>query len=228
MLFRSLNEHILGTHWPDVDVRLEMLEEAVEIIRLLWRGETVSHRGRYYLVENARIYTRPSQPPPMLVAGSGTKSARLAGKIGDGYIGTAPKPEAITTFENAGGRGKPRYGQMTVCWAEDQSRARKTARELWPTAGLSSELTQELKLPAHFEQATTTVREEDISKTIVCGPDPDAHVARIREYENAGYDHVYVHQVGPEQDGFFRFYQREVIPRLGLGRAQAKPQAAMA
>ncbi|TMD42706.1 MAG: TIGR03557 family F420-dependent LLM class oxidoreductase [Chloroflexi bacterium] len=224
----NLNEHILGTHWPDVDVRLEMLEEAVEIIRLLWRGETVSHRGRYYLVENARIYTRPSQPPPMLVAGSGTKSARLAGKIGDGYIGTAPKPEAITTFENAGGRGKPRYGQMTVCWAEDQSRARKTARELWPTAGLSSELTQELKLPAHFEQATTTVREEDISKTIVCGPDPDAHVARIREYENAGYDHVYVHQVGPEQDGFFRFYQREVIPRLGLGRAQAKPQAAMA
>jgi G6PDH family F420-dependent oxidoreductase len=200
-----------------------MLEEAVEVIRLLWRGETVSHRGKHYVLENARIYTRPAEAAPIYVAGAGTKSATLAGKIGDGYIGTAPNAEAIGTFERSGGRGKPKYGQMTVCWAEDLKQAQKTAREIWPTAGLGGELTQELKLPAHFEQATKTVREEDVARIVVCGPDPEAHLSRIREYEKAGYDHVYLHQIGPDQEGFFRFYQRDVLPQLQRSTAHPQP-----
>jgi coenzyme F420-dependent glucose-6-phosphate dehydrogenase len=222
----NLNEHILGDHWPEVDVRLEMLEEAVEVIRLLWRGETVSHRGQHYVVENARIYTRPVQAPPIMVAASGEKAASVAGKIGDGFVGTAPNAEAIQTFEASGGRGKPRYGQMMVCWDADERAARRTAFELWPTAALGGELNQELKLPAHFQQAVSRIREEDVAGIAVCGPDPAVHLAKIREYEKAGYDHIYVHQVGRDQEGFFRFYQREILPKLELAPAQPQPVAA--
>ena len=216
----NLNEHILGKHWPEPDVRLEMLEEAVGLIRLLWGGETVSHRGRYYTVENARIYSRPPEPPPVMIAGSGRKSSALAGKIGDGYIGTKPDQEAVQLFENAGGRGKPRYGQITVCWAADEAAARKTAHEIWPNAGIPGELRQELKLPAHFEQAAATVSEDDVAKVIVCGPDPQRHLDQIRTYQDAGFDHIYVHQVGKDQEGFFRFYADEIMPRLGRIRPE--------
>jgi G6PDH family F420-dependent oxidoreductase len=210
----NLNEHITGQHWPEADVRLQMLEEAAAVIRRLWTGESVSHYGKHYTVENARVYTRPEEAPPIYVAAAGQKSATLAGKIGDGLISTTPNPEGIKTIESAGGRGKPKYGQMTVCWATDERTARKTAYEMWPTAGIGGELSQELKLPAHFEQAAKTVSEEDVAKVIVCGPDPDAHVERIQQYQKAGYDHIYIHQVGAQQEGFFRFYEQAVLPRL--------------
>jgi G6PDH family F420-dependent oxidoreductase len=224
----NLNEHILGDHWPEPDVRREMLEEAVHVIRRLWSGETVSHRGEHYTVENARIYTLPEKLPPILVAAAGAKSAKLAGRTGDGMVGTSPSAETIKTFEASGGAGKPRYGQLSVCYDVDERRAQKLALERWPTAGLGGEITQELKLPAHFEQATSKLREADVTETIVCGADPEAHTARIQEYAKAGYDHIYVQQVGTDLDGFFRFYQREVMPRLGLVKAQPQPQAVRA
>ena len=210
----NLNEHILGDHWPPSDVRREMLEEAVELIRQLWEGGTQSYYGDYYTVENARIYTLPEELPPIMVAASGRRAAELAGRIGDGFVGTSPDREVISTFESAGGAGKRRYGQVAVCWAADEAEARRTAHDYWPIAGLKGELSQELPLPAHFEQAAQLVTEEQVAEAIVCGPDPERHVALIREYADAGYDHVYVHQVGPDQDGFFRFYEREVLPRL--------------
>ncbi len=210
----NLNEHILGKHWPPPDIRLEMLVEAVQVIRLLWQGGTRSHRGKHYVVENARVYTLPEQPPPIMVAAGGPRAAEAAGRIGDGFIGVAPKAELIKKFEEAGGVGKPRYGQLTVCWAPDEAQARRIAYEWWPTAAIKGELSQELKLPAHFEQAAGMVTEGDVAKAILCGPNPDRHIAKIKEFFDAGYDHVSIHQVGPDQEGFFRFYQREVLPRL--------------
>lgn len=209
-----LNEHILGNHWPRVSVRLAMLEEAVKVIRLLWRGGLRSHHGRYYTVENARLYTLPDEPLPVFVAASGPRAAAVAGRIGDGFINTSPEAEIIKTFEASGGAGKPRYGQMTVCWAEDGAQARRTACELWPIAGLKHGLKSELPLPSHFEEASSLVGEDDVAKDVVCGPDPEQHVAKIRSYVDAGFDHVYVHQVGPDQEGFFRFYEREVLPKF--------------
>jgi G6PDH family F420-dependent oxidoreductase len=131
-----LNVHILGDHWPEPTVRQEMVEEAVELIRHLWQGKTDSFRGDYFEVENARIYTLPDPLPPVMVAASGPEAAELAGEIGDGLIGTAPQKEIIQEFEAAGGRGKPRYGQLTVSWAADEAQAKKTAYEWWPNAGL--------------------------------------------------------------------------------------------
>ncbi len=210
----NLNEHILGDAWPEADVRQEMLAEAVEVIRLLWQGGMQSHRGRHYTVQNARIYTLPEQPVPIMVAASGPKAATLSGEIGDGFIGTSPDAETIQTFEQAGGKGKPRYGQLTVCWAEDEASARKTALEIWPNAGIPGELSQELPQPAHFEQAAQLVTEDKIAETIVCGPDPQRHIEQIQKYADAGYDHIYIHQVGPDQAGFINFYQREILPRF--------------
>jgi G6PDH family F420-dependent oxidoreductase len=210
----NLNEHILGDRWPPQDVRLEMLEEAVEIIRLLWEGGTKTYRGEHYVVENARLYTLPSQPPPILVAASGPRAAEAAGAIGDGIITTAPKAELLKQFQGGGGTDKPCYGQLAVCWAQDDAAARRTAFEYWPTAAVTGELTQELPTPAHFEQAAQMVREEDVAAAIICGPDPERHVAGVKEFTDAGFDYVYIHQIGPDQEGFFRFYEREVLPKL--------------
>jgi coenzyme F420-dependent glucose-6-phosphate dehydrogenase len=211
----NLNEHVLGGRWPPPDQRLEMLEEAIEVIRLLWRGGYQSHRGRYYTVEQARLYTLPEDPPPLLVAAKASKAMGLAGRAGDGLIGVAPDREALREFDEAGGTGKPRYGQVHVCWSEDEARARATAREWWPNSSLPGELGVELALPRHFEQAAELVSEEDVARAVVCGPDPERHLDAIREFADAGYDHVYVHQIGPDQEGMIRFYQREVLPKVG-------------
>ena len=210
----NLNEHVLGDRWPAADERLEMLEESVEVIRVLWEGGSQTHRGRHYRVENARLYDLPDEPPPILIAAKGERAGTLAGRIGDGLVGVAPDRDLIRTFEEAGGEGKPRYGQLHVCWAEDEATARQTATEWWPNTSIPGELGVELPLPRHFEQAAEVVREEDVAGSVVCGPDPEAHLDAIRSYVDAGYDHVYLHQVGPDQDGFFRFYEREVLPKV--------------
>jgi G6PDH family F420-dependent oxidoreductase len=212
----NLNEHILGDRWPAHDLRLAMLEEALAVIRQLWQGGTQTFRGRFYTVENARVYTLPEEPTPIMVAASGPKAAEAAGRLGDGLIGTSPQAELLQTFDGAGGAGKPRYGQLTVCWAPDEATARRTAHEWWPNAGLQGELSQDLPTPAHFQQASQLVTEDAIAQSIVCGPDPQKHVEQIQQYFDAGYDHVYVHQVGPDQEGFFDFYRREVMPRLQI------------
>jgi coenzyme F420-dependent glucose-6-phosphate dehydrogenase len=216
----NLNEHVLGDRWPSVDLRHEMLEEAMEVIRLLWQGGYQDYRGIHYTVENARIYTLPPEPPPIMVAASGPKAAELAGRMGDGLITTQPDAKVARTFEEAGGAGKPRMVELTVCWAEREADARRLALEVWPISGLSGPLTSELPLPAHFEAAARMVTEDRIAQSIVCGPDAGRHVEAIRKAAEAGYDHVCVHQVGPDQEGFFRFYERQVLPQVTGLRAQ--------
>jgi G6PDH family F420-dependent oxidoreductase len=210
----NLNEHILGHRWPEADVRLEMLEEAVDVIRLLWQGGTQSHRGRHYTVENARIYTLPDPPPPIYVAASGPKAARLAGRIGDGLVSVAPNDEVVGNWKDAGGEG-PAYAHLTVCWAEDADTAKKTMHERWPNAGIKGELSQELPLPAHFEQAAQMVTPDDLAESLPHGPDPETYLRSIRAYVDAGFTHLYIHQIGDDQEGFFRFWEEELAPKVG-------------
>lgn len=211
----ALNEHIVGLRWPSATVRQDMLVEAIEIMRLLWQGGFQSYDGEYFLVEEARIYTLPETPPEVMVAAAGPRAATIAGQLGDGLIVTAPKPELVHRFEQAGGVGKPRFAQVTACWAQDEAQAHRTALEYWPNAALPGQLGQELPLPRHFEQATQLVTEEQVAEAIVCGPDPEKHAQAIQEYVDAGCDHVYVHQVGPDQEGFLDFYRREILPHFG-------------
>lgn len=208
----NLNEHILGHRWPPADVRLEMLEEAVEVIRLLWEGSVKDHHGRYYTVENAHLYTLPDEPPKILVSGFGEASARLAGRIGDGYCGASPEGDLVSLFRSSGGADKPAHGGAKVCWGEDEKEARRTAHRLWPNEQLPGQLAQELPTPAHFEQASSLVTEDMVAEAVPCGPDPERHRQMIHEYLEAGYDEIYIQQIGLEQEGFFRFYEREILP----------------
>jgi G6PDH family F420-dependent oxidoreductase len=209
----NLNEHILGDVWPPVGIRLQMLEEAVALIRELFTGSLVTHDGDYYSLHTARLYTLPEQPPPIMVAASGPKAAEVAGRIGDGLVSVAPDPDVVGVYRQNGGRG-PRYGQIHVCWGADEAEAVNMAHRLWVNGAIPGELGQELPLPAHFEQAGKLVRPEDVAEVVVCGPDPERHRAEIAKYADAGFDHIYVHQVGPDQEGFLRFYAEEILPKV--------------
>lgn len=207
----ALNEHILGTHWPEADVRLEMLEEAVEVIRGLWEGGQYSHRGRHYTVENARIYTLPDEPPPIYVSGFGPKAVDLAARIGDGYVTTSPD-ELIQRYRDNGGGDKMVQAGTKVCYGPDREERIKTFHRIWPNDGLPGELAQVLPNPAHFEQASQLVTEEMIAESVPCGPDLDEHRELIREYADAGVDELYLQQVGGGHDAFFAAYAQEVLP----------------
>jgi G6PDH family F420-dependent oxidoreductase len=210
----ALNEHIFGDPWPGADVRLEMLEEAIGLIRRLWSGEIVNHDGRHYHVEHAQLYTLPGKPPPILVSGFGPKAADLAARVGDGYCITMPDAELISHFRSAGGDGKPVQAGLKVCYASDEAEARKTVRRLWPNEALPGELAQVLPTPEHFEQATELVTEEMLAEAVPCGPDLERHAQAIQEYADAGVDELYVHQIGNGHDRFFEVYAREILPRF--------------
>jgi coenzyme F420-dependent glucose-6-phosphate dehydrogenase len=210
----NLNEHVVGDRWPPLAVRLEMLEEAISAIRELWRGKLVSHRGKHYTIENARLYTLPDEPPPLVVAAAGPNAAELAGKWGDGLVGVSPQAEVVEAFDAAGGTGKPRYGQVQACWADDEQQAKRTALEWFPNIALPGDLSQELPQPAHFEQASELLTTDDMAEIVACGPNPQRHLEMIGRFTDAGFDHVYVHQIGPDQEGFMDFYAREVLPRV--------------
>lgn len=210
----NLNEHVVGEGWPAPDERLAMFEESIEVIRLLWQGGEQSFRGDFYDVENARVYTLPEEPVEIAIAAGKPNAAELAGRLGDAFVSTAPDEEIVGAFENAGGRGKPKYGQITVCWAASDEGGATTAREIWPNAALGGDLSYELPRPEHFEQATEWVTPDAIAETIPCGPDPERYLEDIKAYEDAGYTHIYFHQIGYDQEGFFRFWSEQLQPKL--------------
>ena len=207
----ALNEHVLGHRWPRPEVRLAMLREAVDIIRAMWSGDTYDHHGQYYEVDNARLFDPPEAPPPIIVSGFGDDAIRLAADIGDGYWGHSP--DGAADFEAAGGSG-PRYAQLNVCWAEDREAARKTVHQVWPNTGLPGQLAQDLPTWTHFEQAVELVTEDDATKSVPCGPDVEPILESVRTFRDAGYDHLYFHQIGPDQQGFLDFWARTLRPAL--------------
>jgi G6PDH family F420-dependent oxidoreductase len=210
----ALNEHILGDPWPEYDVRAEMLEEAVAVMRGLFTGELTSHRGRHYTVQDARLYTVPDGPVPIHVSGFGPKSAELAGRIGDGFVTMQPDADLVGAFREAGGAGKPVLGGLKVCWNPDRDWAVKTVHRLWPTELLPGELAQILPTPRHFEQAAELVTEQQVADAVPCGDDVDEHMESVRAYVDAGFDQVFVNQIGQQYHGFFDFYRQQMLPAL--------------
>jgi G6PDH family F420-dependent oxidoreductase len=210
----ALNEHILGQVWPTLDTRLEMLEEAVEVIRALWTGELVRHRGTHYTVDTARLYTLPDTPPPVLVSGFGPKAVELAARIGDGYIGVSPDPDLLRLYRERSGRGIAQAG-LKVCWSTDEATARRHVHRLWPHQAVPGEGSQVLPSPAHFEQISQIVTEDMAVDAVgAVGSRVEDFVEAVRPYVDAGYDEIYLSQIGPEQDGWFDFWERELHPAL--------------
>lgn len=215
----ALNESIMGEHWPDSDTRQDMLEEAVDMIRELWKGKSTTLHGRHFKVENATIFTLPKKLPPIYVAASGEKAATLAGKIGDGFWGLAPDSELLEIFDKAGGSGKPKFGQFHVCVAKTEAEARKIAHHRWANTGLKGELMAVLPTPAHFEQACELVTEEMVAEKVICSNKPDQHIEMIKKYLDAGYTSISIHQIGADHEPFFELYQKEVLPAFELAAA---------
>ncbi|MPY98227.1 MAG: TIGR03557 family F420-dependent LLM class oxidoreductase [Actinophytocola sp.] len=210
----ALNEHILGDRWPPTPERLDMLDEAIDVIRKLFTGEQVTHRGAHYTVDNARLYTLPDEPPPIHVSGFGPKAARRAGETGDGFCIVMPDADLIQRFRDSGGRDKPVQAGLKVCLADTEEDGVDTAHRLWPTETLPGELGQTLPRPSDFEHATSLVIRDMVRDSFPCGPDLDQQIAAVTEFVDAGADEVYVQQIGPEQDAFFKAWQQEVLPAL--------------
>lgn len=208
----ALNEHVLGDRWPTTDVRLEMLEEAVDVIRQLFSGENVHHRGTHYTVEDARLYTRPDDQVPIYVSGFGPKAIEVAARIGDGFITNKPSVDDIALYRKHGGTGPVEAGTK-FCWAPTREEGVRTAHRLWANSGLPGELAQVLSSPRHFEQASSLVTEDATAESVPTGPDVDAYLTTLQEFADAGMDTLYVAQIGPDQQGFFDFWTDRIAPR---------------
>lgn len=208
----DLNEHILGQRWPPAEERLDMLEEAVSVMRELFSGRLISHAGEHYTVDTARLYSVPDNPPQILMSGFGEKAIKMAAHIADGYVCVQPNADFVRLYRESGGGDRLVQGGLKVCWAADETQARKTMHRLWPNDEIPGEAAQLLPLPRHFRELAELITEDMISAP--CGPDPAVHLAGIRAYREAGFDEVYVSQVGPEAEGFFDFYASQVLPRL--------------
>jgi G6PDH family F420-dependent oxidoreductase len=209
----ALNEHVLGDAWPSIDIRLEMLEEAVELIRELWSGKVVTSRGRHYQVDTARIYTRPDQPPPVYMSAFGPKALDVAVRIADGFIGTTDDANMVSTFKDRSG-GKPAQGGYKVAWADTDDEGVAHAHRLWANAGIPGELAQVLPSPQHFEQASQLVTREATAESVVAGSKAEAHLNQMKAYVAAGYDEVYVANMGPHYRAMIETYGRDVLPAV--------------
>jgi len=210
----ALNEHVTGSRWPPAGVRLEMLEEAVDVIRKLHTGEHVQHRGAHYEVESARLYSAPEAPVPIYVSAFGPRAVRLAARIGDGYCLTMPDADLVKQFREQGGGDKPVQGGLKVCWAPTEQEGVETAHRLWPNELLQGSLAQTLPRPADFAAATSLVTPEMVADHLSCGPDTDPQAADVQRYADAGFDEVYVQQIGPDQERFFEVWANDVLPRF--------------
>ncbi|WP_319943170.1 TIGR03557 family F420-dependent LLM class oxidoreductase [Nocardia aurantia] len=216
-----LNEHVVGTGFPDaVRVRHRMLREALEIIRLLWRGGYQSYQGEYLQLSDARIFDLPDELPVVAVAAGGPAAARLAAELGDGLFATEPKPDIVEHYQSSGGRG-PRYAEVPVAWAPDEEAAVAAALETSRWAVTGWKVMSELPNPANFAAASATVRPDDIRGAFTCGSVPDDYVRAVQEYRDAGFDRLVLQNAGPDPDGFIDFYRDELRARLGSAAAAA-------
>ncbi|MBQ0986904.1 LLM class F420-dependent oxidoreductase [Streptomyces sp. F63] len=211
----NLNEHITGGGWPAVDVRHEMLEEAVDIIRALFGGGYVNHHGTHFDVESAKVWDLPDEPPPIGIAVSGDQSGELAGRMADLVIAVEPKRELLEAFDRYGGAGKPRVGQVPVCYDTDRDAAVRRAHEQFRWFGSGWKVNSELPGPASFEAATQFVRPDDVAEAIPCGDDVSAFVEAVRPFAEAGFTEVALVQIGGEsQHAFLDWSEKTLLPAL--------------
>lgn len=204
----ALNEHVHGDKWPRPEQRLDMLVEAVEVIRRMWTGETVDHSGTYYEVDNARLFDPPESELRVFVSGYGGLAQRVAAEIGDGLFSHGSDDSAVTTFREAGGSG-PTYAQLNVCIGPDEDECLDTVHRQWPITAITGQLSQDLPTWTHFEQAATMVRREDVAD-VPHGPDIEPVVQKAKTFIENGFDHVYFHQIGPDQQSFMEAWQGEL------------------
>jgi G6PDH family F420-dependent oxidoreductase len=208
-----LNEHVVGRGFPGVHERQAMLREALEIIRLLWRGGYQNYDGRYLRLEDARVFDLPERLPQIVVAAGGPDAARIAAELGDGLFATEPRPDLVEKYTGAGGSG-PRYAEAPLAWAPDEKTAAEAVHETTRWALTGWKVMSELPNPVNFEAATTTVTLDDVMGQFACGPDPARHMQVVKQFTDAGFDHIVLQNAGPDPDGFIEFFRSELAERV--------------
>lgn len=211
----ALNEHILGDPWPPVSVRLARLEEAVAIMRRLWSGDVTTHQGPYFTVHNAKLWSLPAQVPEILISGFGPEATALAAKVGDGWITTSPDSDQLALYRHHGGKGRTQAGTK-ICYAATEKEGAETAHRLWGHEGAGGQISQDLPMWQGFQALAEQSSPMKIAETVPCGPDASRAAESISAYIDAGFDEIYVAQMGPDQEGGIRFLAEEVLPTLGL------------
>jgi G6PDH family F420-dependent oxidoreductase len=213
-----LNEHIVGEGWPGIGERHERLTEAIEIIQGLLQGELRNYRGQYFDLDNARLFDRPERKPPVVIAAGGPEAARLAGQYGDGLMATDPDAGLVEAFTAAGGSG-PHYCEVAMCCAAKEDEAVKTAHKYfrWSLSGWPVQA--ELPDTKGFAAASKHVSPEAVAEQITCGPSAERHLEAIGKYVDAGFDHIVLVQIGPDQTYFFDLFERELAPALRQRKA---------
>jgi G6PDH family F420-dependent oxidoreductase len=213
-----LNEHIVGEGWPGVGERHERLSEAIDIIQGLLAGHLPNYQGKYFQLDHANLFDRPALKPLVAVAAGGPKAAALAGRKADALIATEPRTDLVEAYVSGGGAG-PRYAEVALCCAERQDEAVKTAHRYFRWALSGWPVMAELPDTSAFAAASNHVSPDAVEQAVSCGPSPDRHLSAIGRYIEAGYDHIILLQVGPDQDYFFDLFERELAQALHLKAA---------
>ena len=215
----SLNEHIVGEHWPNKEERNARLLEAVQIIRALWRGETVTHRGRIR-VEDAKLFSLPESAPRLIGAALSAETAEWLGGWADGLITTIGEKPAmqkiINAFRRGGGEGKPLFLQAQLAFARTDEEALHQAWDQWRSVQFPSPVLAALRMPAEFDAAGEFVRKEDIRKKVKVSANPEWHLDWLRECVELGFEEIYLHSIprGAEQERFIEVFGERVLPEL--------------
>jgi G6PDH family F420-dependent oxidoreductase len=209
-----LNEHVTGATWPSAPERHEMLSEAIDIIRLLWTGEVCSHIGAYYEIDHARLYDLPDTQIPIVVGVSGPESVRLAAEKADGIMATEAKSELTQGFKSRIDHAAPCYTEVPLAFAPTEEEGLEIAKERFAFSALGWAVNSELPSPHSFEAATKFIRTEDLAETIAAGSEVEKHVAAVKKYLDAGFDHITLVGIGPDQESFINFFQKELRPAL--------------
>jgi G6PDH family F420-dependent oxidoreductase len=210
----NLNEHIYGDQWPSAPIRIEMLVEAVDVIRTLWQGGMQDYDGIYYHLENAQIYTLPDELPPIYMAADGPIAADAAADNADGIIVSGGKKEILDFFMRNGGKGKPSYTEISSSWAETDEKAVDLVYKYWPIVAIKGNISWEIPTQTHFEGLAENVKKEDVPTSIPCSSDPQIHIDSIKKAEESGFGKICVQQIGDNQHECIDFYREEVLPEF--------------
>ncbi len=215
---QALNEKITGDRWPHKSERNARLKECVEIIRALWSGETVNHRG-LVTIEEATLYTRPEKPPKIIGAAITAKTAYWAGKWADGLITISQPREKLKSivqaFWEGGGEGKPMILKVQLSIAQDEEKALQGALREWRVNVFDSQVLTDLSTPEKLEMMAKYVRPEDIREMVRISADPQRHIEWLCADRDMGFDTLVLHNVNREQEFFIEQFGENVLPQLG-------------
>ena len=221
----ALNEHVVGGVWPEIGIRSSMMFEAIEIIKKLFTGNVVKHKGEHFTLESAKLYTRPEVPVPVYVATAGPLNAKKTGKFADGMITVGAADEKIKMLwekcdegcrEAGKPEGTPKLLQIHVSWARTDEEAIDNAVREWPNGGMPFPK-QDIKNPEDFAAMAKLVGAKDFTNRVLMTSDLEQHTAHIQRYVDMGFDEVHLHNVGRNQAEFIEVFGREVLPNLRLG-----------